>query len=254
MKSTERFSNRADDYRRYRPGYPPAVVNLMRETCGLKTGAQIADIGSGTGILTKLLLEGGFNVTAVEPNEAMRTAAEEDLRDWKGFGSIAAPAEETGLPGASFDAITVAQAFHWFDIQGVRREFARLLRGDKWVFIIWNHRDAGGSPFHRNYETLLESLGLPYEAVAHRNIEARTRSLDEFFPPGVMRTAQFDNPQAMDWPALRGRFLSSSYAPAEGDPKHKEYISRLEELFQKYAIGGQVVFEQQTMVYFGSLV
>ena len=253
MKPTERFSNRADDYRRYRPSYPWAVIDLMRDTCGLIAGAAVADIGAGTGIFTKLLLEAGFDVTAVEPNEAMRRAAEEDLRHFPRFHSVAAAAEQTGLPGASFNAVTVAQAFHWFDHPAARREFQRLLRPDGWVFIIRNHREIDDSPFARDYEDLLKTLGEPYETAAHRDQDTRGRILKEFFPAGSMRIAHFDNPHVMDWPGLRGRFLSSSYIPAQGDPRHEDYLARLEQIFKKHAQNGQVTFAQKTEVYYGRL-
>ena len=253
VKSTERFSNRADDYRRYRPGYPEAVTRLMRDTCGLAPGAPVADIGAGTGLFSRLLLEAGFEVTAVEPNAAMRAAAEQDLRDFPRFHSVAAPAEQTGLPAASFDAITVAQAFHWFDQAAAQGEFRRLLRPRGWVFIVRNHREEGASPFARDYEEMCRTLGERYQAIGHRDRAARVRSMEQFFPPGSVRIAQYDNPHVMDWPALRGRFLSMSYVPVKGEPGHDELLSRLEEIFHTHARDGHVTFDQITEVYYGHL-
>jgi len=253
LKPTERFSNRAEDYRRYRPGYPAAVAVLMRETCGLGPGAPVADIGAGTGLFTRVLLEAGFDVTAVEPNAAMRAAAEEDLRDFPRFRTVAAPAEETGLPTASFDAITVAQAFHWFDRAAAQTEFRRLLRPEGWVFIVRNQRSEGGSPLARDYEGMLKTLGERYHAIGHRDRTAQARAMKEFFPEGALRVARFDNPHVMDWPALRGRFLSMSYIPVEGEPGHEELFSRLEEIFQAHARDGRVKFDQITEVHYGRL-
>lgn len=252
-KPTERFSNRAGDYRRHRPGYPAAVAGLMRDACGLREGAEIADIGAGTGIFTRVLLEAGFEVTAVEPNDAMRSAAEEELREFPRFHSVAAPAERTGLAGAAFDAIAVAQAFHWFDREAARREFARLLRPGGWVFIVWNRRAKESTAFARDYEGLLKSLGEVYEAAARRERSAGAGSSGGFFPEGAVRVARFDNPHALNWPGLRGRFLSSSYVPAAGDPRHGDYVRRLEEIFRRHAVDGRVVFEQATEVYYGRL-
>jgi SAM-dependent methyltransferase len=254
MKPTERLSNRAEDYRLHRPGYPAAVIELMRESCGLQGGASVADIGSGTGILTRLLLEAGFEVTAVEPNESMRKAAEQDLRHFARFRSVAAAAEETGLSDGSFDAITVAQAFHWFDPDAARLEFRRLLRPDGWVFIIWNDRQSDASAFARDYEDLLVTLGGADGSAGHRSHhEAAARNLRVLFATGSPQFAQFDNPQTVDWPGLRGRFLSTSYAPAKGDPGHDEYLIRLERIFHKHAAKGHVVFDQKTKVYYAKL-
>ncbi len=252
MKPTERFSNRADDYRRHRPSYPLGVIALLRETCGLTEGSPLADIGSGTGILTKLLLEAGWEVTAVEPNGPMRLAAEEDLARFPRFHSVAVPAEQTGLPAASFAAITVAQAFHWFEKAAARSEFQRILRPGGSVFIIRNQRQVEASPFARDYEEMLKTLGEAHEYVVRRDQGEGIRSIEEFF--GVaLHAARFDNPQVLDWPGLRGRFLSASYAPAQGDPRHEDYLARLEQIFHRHENGGQVTFDQKTEVYYGTL-
>ena len=253
LKPTERFSNRAGDYRRYRPGYPAAVADLVRGACGLDEAAPVADIGAGTGIFTRVLLEAGFEVTAVEPNAAMRAAAEEDLGRFPRFHSVDAPAERTGLPGGAFDAITVAQAFHWFDQAAARREFLRLLRPGGQVFIVRNQRQEETSPFARDYEEMLKTLGERYHAIGHRDGIARARSIEEFFPAGALRKAHFDNPHVMDWAALRGRFLSMSYVPVEGEPGHGELLDRLEEIFRAHARDGRVTFDQITEVYYGRL-
>lgn len=253
LKPTERFSNRAEDYRRHRPGYPAAVAGLMRDECGLRVGAAIADIGAGTGIFSRVLLDAGFDVTAVEPNDAMRAVAEEELRGFPRFHSVAAPAEKTGLAEGVFDAITVAQAFHWFDRAAARREFARLLRPGGWVFIVWNRRRGDASAFARDYEELNQSLGKPYREIEHRDPAARARAHEELFAGGTMRRAQFDNPHVLDWAGLRGRFLSTSYAPAKGDPRHEDYLARLEAIFQRHAVDGRVTFDQATEVYYGKL-
>jgi SAM-dependent methyltransferase len=253
VKPTERFSNRAEDYRRYRPGYPKAVTDLMRGPCGLPEGAPVADIGAGTGIFTRVLLEAGFEVTAVEPNAAMRAAAEEELKEFPRFHPVAAPAEETGLPGGAFDGVTVAQAFHWFDHEAARREFRRLLRPDGWVFIVRNQRREGTTAFAREYEEMLRTLGERYHVIGHRDKEARTRAMEGFFPGGTLKIAQFDNPHVMDWPGLRGRFLSMSSVPVKGEPGHEELLFRLEEIFNIHARDGRVTFDQITEVYYGRL-
>src|SRR6185437_9351452 len=113
LPSTERFSTRVENYIKYRPSYPAAVLELMRVRCGLAATSTVADIGAGTGILTELLLETGATVYAVEPNKEMRSAAEHLLSDYGRFRSVNGTAEETTLPGASVDLITASQAFHW---------------------------------------------------------------------------------------------------------------------------------------------
>ncbi len=113
--TVERFSNRVENYVKYRPGYPREVLDLFRDEMNLTENSVIADIGSGTGISAKLFLENGNEVFGVEPNAAMRGAAEEFLREFPKFKSVDGTAENTNLPDNSVDLVVAAQAFHWFD-------------------------------------------------------------------------------------------------------------------------------------------
>jgi SAM-dependent methyltransferase len=250
MNPTERFSTRVENYRRYRPSYPVAVIDLIRETAKLGPGAPVADVGSGTGILTRLLLEAGWTVHAVEPNAPMRHAAESDLADFPRFRSLAAAAESTGLPDASLAAITCAQAFHWFDRAAARLEFTRILRPDGWVFLIWNEREPGAdSSFDQAYHGLLASLGQEYEGIR----ADRANPNLSFFRPGSYHPIAYPNPQTMTWEILRGRFLSSSYVPTEEDPRQGPLLVELERLFHRFEQDGEVIFQQNAHVYFGRL-
>jgi len=249
MDPTKRFSNRVENYRRYRPGYPKEVIDLIRETARLAPEASVADIGSGTGILTRLLIDAGLNVHAVEPNAPMREAAEADLQGSQLFHSVDGTAEATTLPVASVQAITCAQAFHWFEREPTRAEFRRILQPEGWVFLIWNERRSG-SPFDDAYHRILATLGQAFEGVRDR---ANNKALDSFFLPGTYREAVFPNPSRMTWEMLRGRFLSSSYVPTEEDPRHPDLMAALEKIFHENQDNGHVVLEQDTHVYFGQL-
>jgi SAM-dependent methyltransferase len=252
LEPTQRFSNRVENYRRYRPGYPSGVIDLIRVTGGLGAGARVADVGSGTGIFTRQLLEAGFEVSAVEPNEAMRLAAEEDLRGYPGFHSIGASAEGTGLPDQAFCAVTSAQAFHWFKREAVRLEFHRILRPGGRVFLIWNGRCEKASPFDGEYQALLGTLGQSYDAV-RESVLGTKQEMADFFSEGTFRSDYFDHEQVMTWTELRGRFLSSSYAPTEDDPGCGSVLSKLEDIFRKHESGGRVKFAMTTGVYHGQM-
>src|SRR5215475_498875 len=167
--STARFSNRVENYIRYRPGYPQGVLEVLRDECGLTSGSVIADIASGTGIFTRMLLENGNKVFAVEPNREMREAAERLLAAHPNFISIAATAEETTLATQSVDFATAAQAAHWFDLPRARLEFTRVLRPTGFAVLIWNERSTDTTPFLRDYEQLLMTYGTDYQQVRHEN-------------------------------------------------------------------------------------
>jgi SAM-dependent methyltransferase len=250
LSSTERFSSRVENYIRYRPSYPAHVLELLSVKCALAATSTVADIGSGTGILTELLLETGAEVFAVEPNREMRAAAERLLSDYGRFRSITGTAEATTLPGASVDLITASQAFHWFDVQKSRVELARILKPGGWVALIWNERPVEAGAFLDDYEALLRRHAAEYDRVT--NMRADEAKIRDFFgrrPESVV----FSNRQILDYAGLEGRLMSSSYAPEPGHPEHAPMIAGLRDLFDRYNRAGKVVFPYRTLVYFGRL-
>ncbi len=246
-----RFSSRVDAYARYRPSYPPGIFSFLRSECDLNAHSQVADIGSGTGILTHLLLDLGCEVAAVEPNAEMRAAAEAQLSSQKRFHSVNGKAEATTLPDHSYDLVTAAQAFHWFDADLARAEFARILRPPRWVALVWNKRIMDGHPFLEGYEALLQQFGTDYKEVGHRDLDGRAGKT--FFQHSHWKKAIFENRQEFDFEGLQGRLDSSSYAPAPGTPEHIELVGRLRDLFLNHAVDGRVSFLYETSVFAGSL-
>lgn len=246
-----RFSSRVNNYIRYRPGYPAAALDLLRRECGLTSESRIADIGSGTGILSELFLHNGNCVWGVEPNAEMRCAAERLLRQYPGFHSIAGSAEATTLDQHSVDFITAAQAFHWFDVEKARKEFTRIIKPVGWVVLVWNRRKGTGTPFLEAYEQLLRKFGTDYAQVSETAVkEERVRS---FFGPGAVARQTFSNQQRFDWKGLKGRLLSSSYTPEPGDANYEPMLEHLDRLFRAHAADGKVVFEYDTEVCYGQL-
>ena len=246
----QRFSDRVTNYVRYRPSYPPQVLDLLRDACGLTATSVVADVGSGTGILTRLLLENGNTVYGVEPNGPMRSAAEEHLAGYPFFTSIDGRAEKTTLPDHSVDFITAAQSFHWFERSASRKEFARVLRPAGWVVLLWNARRKDSSPFQSAYEQLLQTYATDYSVVDHSLVGIP--EIAAFFG-GNFRTAIFDNKQTFDLGGLQGRLLSSSYAPQEGHPNHAPMMAQLRAIFDLHQREGTVGFQYDTQVFYGQL-
>ncbi len=247
---TERFSNRVDNYIRYRPGYPAGVIDLLRGECGLTADSIVADIGSGTGKLTELLLACGCRVFGVEPNQEMRVAGERQFKSHPRFTSIASAAEATGLTERSIDLVVAGQAFHWFDQKRCRAEFARILKPGGWVGLIWNDRRTDATPFLVAYEALLREFATDYEQVNHRNVDGTV--LRQFFG-GEPKLKTYPYAQHFDYAGLQGRLLSSSYAPATGQPNHDEMLVRLRQIFDTHQQNGGVIFDYDTLVYWGRL-
>jgi SAM-dependent methyltransferase len=247
---TRRFSDRVENYIRYRPGYPPEALRALISDCGLASGYVIADIASGTGIWTRMLLENGNAVFGVEPNPEMRQAGERLLAGFPRFTSIAGTAEATTLGDASVDFVTAAQAAHWFDPEGARREFRRILKPGGWLILLWNERLTDSTKFLGDYEQLLLTYGTDYRDVRH---ERTTEAVNEFFDPAPFRERVFAMRQEFDYAALEGRLLSSSYAPGPEHPMHLPMLGELRRIFDEHAAAGRVTVDYKTRVYFGRL-
>lgn len=248
--ATSRFSDRVENYIRYRPGYPAEVMHLLKTACGLAPEHAIADIASGTGIWTRALLGNGNRVFGVEPNAEMRQAGERLLASFPKFISIAGKAEATTLADASVDFVTAAQAAHWFDRPAAWREFKRILKPRGWLALLWNERVVDGTPFLRDYEQLLLNYGTDYADVRH---ERTTDAVNDFFDPAPFEERAFPMRQEFDYAGLEGRLLSSSYAPGPGHPKHAPMLRELRRIFEQHVEDGRVAFDYKTRVYFGQL-
>ena len=248
--ATSRFSDRVENYVRYRPGYPAEAVQCLVDECGLKPEHVIADIASGTGIWTRMLLENENRVFGVEPNAEMRQAGERLLSDFPRFTSVSGTAETTTLPSASVDFVTAAQAAHWFDRERARREFVRILKPGGCLVLLWNERVVDGTPFLRDYEELLLKFGTDYKDVRH---ERTTDAVNEFFDPAPYQERVFAMRQEFDYAGLEGRLLSSSYAPGPEHPQHRPMLDELRRVFAKHAINEKVAVDYKTRLYFGQI-
>ncbi len=247
---TERFSDRVDDYVRFRPGYPPEVMTILREMTGLAPNWRVADIGSGTGISTAVFLDGGSEVFAVEPNREMREAAEKRLGSHPGFHSVEGTAEATGLSAGSVDLVVAAQAFHWFDRVTTRREMARILRPDGWIALIWNVRQTTSTQFLRELEELLLDYSIDYARVRHENI---TDEIVRAFLSRDYGKRTVEHAQELDLGGLRGRIASASYVPAPGHPAYDPLFAELAALFDRCQSGGKVRVIYDAVVHAGRL-
>ncbi|MBS7455640.1 class I SAM-dependent methyltransferase [Coralloluteibacterium stylophorae] len=250
--SVGRFDDRVEDYVRYRPDYPRAMVDWLLESGALAPGRLAADVGAGTGISTLMLLEAGLKAIAVEPNAAMRAACLRSVGGHAGFrGVLDGRADALGLDAGSVDLVAAAQAFHWFERAAFRRECARVLRPGGHVVVFWNTRPPAGTPFLDGYEALLRTHGDDYAGVAARydSDEDLRAWLGDWF----LDLRAFPHRQLLDRTALRGRFLSSSYAPAPGHPRHAAAMQALNALFDATATDGRVSFDYLTRAFVGRI-
>lgn len=240
---TQRFTPRVENYQRYRPSYPRELLTLLERECGLAPGARIADVGSGTGLLSQVFVDYGCEVFGVEPNGAMRAAAEDFLAGRPRFHSVDGRAEATKLPDSSIDIVTAGQAFHWFDAEAAGREFRRILKPGGWMVLVWNERrnDPG---FQADYEDVI------------RNYATETNRIDEdaisrMYSHRNWKLTTLGNEQTLDRQGLQGRLASSSYAPLPGTPEYQPLVDALNALFDRYQVDGNVTVLYETLVYVG---
>lgn len=249
---TQRFSERVENYSKYRPGYPAALYAYLRAQAGLGEDHIVADLGSGTGLLSRLFIDRGHRVLAIEPNAAMRAAAEREFAGQQNFVSLEGRAEAIPLEDSSADFVVAGQAFHWFEPLATRREVQRILRPGGQVALIWNNRDLTNGAFQQAYEDLLLKFGTDFVKVDNkRNLSEE--SIAAFFAPNRIKKASFANQQAFDRQGLRGRLLSSSYVPTASDPNSRPMLAALDALFNRFQHAGKVDFVYQTTIYHGSL-
>jgi SAM-dependent methyltransferase len=247
----QRFSTRVADYVRYRPSYPSTVLDLLRDECGMRPESTVADIGSGTGLLSELFLRNGNRVFGVEPNLEMRQAGEEYLADYPNFTSVNGSAEATTLPDASVEFVAAGQAFHWFEPMATRREFARILKPHGWVVIIWNDRRFAESAFGREFEDLLVRYSTDYTRV--KDAYPQTHGMRAFFGEGNFQVHELPNSQEFDFAGFSGRLRSSSYAPQEGHPHFAPMMQELRRIFDQHQEHGRVCMDYTTRVFLGQL-
>lgn len=249
--ATTRFSNRVSYYVKYRPSYPVEIVEFVGQQLGLSPNSVIADIGSGTGILSELFLKNGNPVYGIEPNPEMRQAAESLLEQYPNFTSINGSAEITTLENHSIDFIVAGQAFHWFDRVKSRQEFQRILKPGAWVILIWNDRQTETTAFLQGFEAFLREYSTDYEQVNHKNVDED--ALKQFYDSHHYQDKIFPNQQVFDYQGLVGRVLSSSYIPLDNDSRYQQMLNALSSLFMAHQDNNQVSFIYDTRLFYGQL-
>lgn len=245
--ATSRFSNRAENYARYRPGYPDELFLFIEKSLGLLPSSGIVDIGSGTGLFAGPLLKHGYGVVCIEPNEDMRRAGEERLRKYPAFQSMGSTAEATGLPDQSVDLITIAQTFHWLDPLATRLECKRILKPGGAVLLAWN-RQLNKTAFEKKYTAVRHQyrIGEPGpQPIDPVHIAA-------FFAPETAQYHVFPNTQLLDFEGLKGQLLSKSYIPLPGHELYDAMITDLIKLFVNNNENGLVRIEYETLLYWAA--
>lgn len=245
-----RFERRAGAYAASRPDYPAKLVQFLLHRLALPAGAAVADIGSGTGIFSRLLLGSGLHVSAIEPSGDMRMTAEAELREHLGFSSIHGTAQATGLSTGSVAAIFCAQAFHWFNEAATLREWRRILKPGGTTALIWNYHDET-DPFVAAYLEVVRAFGT--DADKTMASAWNTHRDNVLFRDRAAEVVSFPHTQQLDFDGLLRRAASTSYLPKNGDPRFAAMATRLQAAFDRYQSTGTVTLVYRTIAVFGPL-
>ncbi|MEN2268936.1 class I SAM-dependent methyltransferase [Vibrio diabolicus] len=246
----DRFSSRVADYDKYRPSYPLDLINKLLQQSNLNQCSVIADIGSGTGIFSELLVNQGVKVIGIEPNDAMRRSAESKLSHKANFTSLNATAESTGLDDGSVDVITAAQSFHWFNKDKTIPEFKRILKPKGVLALVWNQRCVE-QDFQIAYDEILGKYSKDYDSVNHKNL--KDNEVPQFFDSNRMETYTYNSEQLFDYEGLLGRMRSSSYCPLPGTTEYSCLVKELEGVFNQFSLHGQVKFKYKSSLFIGPI-
>lgn len=250
MPIENRFEGKSELYSLHRPDYPVDLIPVLELETGLGKESVIADIGSGTGKLSKIFLDNGNIVNCVEPNEEMRERSKKDLSSYAKARFIEGTAEDTGLPDKSMNFIVVGQAFHWFDLEPTKKEFKRILKDGGSVILVWNERVPRKTGINAAYEKICKKYSKGYHKTGGGTLPS---DFDQkFFKPEV-RTFTLPNPQEMDLEGLMGRYFSASYSLKKGERGYGVMLKQLKKAFEENKRGDVIVMEQQTRVYIGRL-
>ena len=247
-----KFNGMGKIYSKYRPSYPSDFIDYLFTDVGISKSSIIADIGSGTGILTRQLLEKGNKVYGIEPNADMRAIAETNLNNFPGFTSVNGNAEDTTIDDNSVDYITVAQAFHWFDREKFKKECQRILKPEGKVILVWNVRDNNNELVIENYE--VNRKYCPNFKGFSDGMYGKTNEADfsDLFN-SKYETKVFPNNLIFDMDTFIGRNLSASYALKSNDAQYNNYVNELKKIYKKYSNKGQLIMPNLTCSYVGNV-
>jgi SAM-dependent methyltransferase len=242
------FSTKVADYIASRPDYPSPLFQALADTCGLSAGAVIADIGSGTGLLSNGLLQMGWQVIAIEPNAAMRKASDHFLGNIPGYRSADGCAESIPLEVCSVDLVTAAQAFHWFVAEKARAECLRVLRPEGKVALIWNHRILE-DPLHAALDAIFAEFGGAKRAAlaAHE----QDADMPSFFGAAKPLELSWKYEHPIDQHGLASLVFSRSYMPERSSPGGEQASLRVREVFSRFSSAGSVTVRYRTTAIIG---
>ena len=248
----DKFNHLADIYEKYRPSYPEEYIKDIIIKCYLDSESLVADIGAGTGILTRQFLNNNIQIVGVEPNQDMRKILKR-LEKNPNFRSIDGTAEHTNLEDNSIDLIVVAQAFHWFDKEKFKKECKRILKPNGKVWILWNQLDETKEIVKEQKRIDDEYTNRFQEVNGILDANKKEEQIQGFFQGNIYEKKVVDNPLENDKERFIGANLSKSYSLKKENPNYDNYIEAFGQIFDRYSENGKVMIPNKTYGYLGKV-
>ena len=215
----------------------------MKTNYHITKKTKIAEIGSGTGILTKQMIEFGCDTFAVEPNIEMRKIADRKLNQFNNYNSIAATAENTTLNSNSIVLIIVAQAFHWFNKEQFMNECHRIQKKMN-IVLVWNTKNPE-QPYIKDLEIVNKRYCKDFKGFSGGICEEEIR----YFFNNKLSIYNFINDCELDYNGFQNAILTASYAPNENNENYKDYISEIQNIFIKHSTKNKIKILNNTIAY-----
>lgn len=244
------YSTKAEKYAKYRWDYAPQAIRVLLEITQMSRKWTLADIGAGTGILTRHFIDKVEKVYAIEPNVELRQILARGMQTFQSVSVLGASAEDTTLPDRSVDVITVAQAIHWFDPEPARKEMLRILKRGGWLALIRNYGTSSKEKGQALGSLMTEEYGADFTVVTERPKEVSNRF---YFENDDFRTFTFPFQFSQSWEEFLGALISASFMPDEGHPLFGKLEARARQIFSEYNKDGYWVVEGETELIVGQL-
>ncbi|MGC1872540.1 MAG: class I SAM-dependent methyltransferase [Acidobacteriaceae bacterium] len=229
-----RFADRATVYHRYRSKFPPELLDVLRERCGLQAHSVIADVGAGTGMLAELFLANGNRTFAVEPNAEMLALCRRLCEPYPNLTCVQASAEATTLPDASVDIVAVGRALHWFDLPAAKREFQRVLVPGGWLAVMGNIWERETGDFAKEYDSAVLKHARDLSTAKDRYTIFEPARLQDFLALAKMEAVTLSRTRKVTLEELIGRTVSISYAPLPDQPGYPAMCDELTAIFYRH--------------------
>ncbi len=249
MDACSRYSSKAEIYARYRWDYAYEAIQAIFNATSISTDSVVADIGSGTGILTRHFVGRVKNVYAIEPNPEMRQWAEKNLSSYPSFCSLGTRAEATGLADKCVSLITIGQALHWFDPEPGLREFKRILKPGGWLAVLSNQAVAN------ELDQALQTLFIKendWDISLAANLPA-PKPVSFFYGEGYYSQMWFPQRREETWEEFFGSLCSNSHAPDNGNPSFQTFELAARRVFDQFSRHSLVTVDFVTELTLGSI-